>query len=156
LPGASAVPPFRSYEHLLRLAAVFAAGVLVFVVLRALLVPADYGRFGRYRAGALTQIASRSIVYAGQLTCVDCHTDVAEARKSNAHARISCESCHGPLGAHAADPSVAARKPDPRAVCAVCHQPDAARSRAIKTVVFADHADPGPCTSCHAPHAPKL
>jgi len=150
------MPPFRAYEHLLRLAAVFAAGVVVFVILRALLVPADYGKFGRYRAGALTQIASRSIVYAGQLTCVECHTDVADARKANAHAQISCETCHGPHAAHAADPSVAAKKPDPRAVCAVCHQPDTARSRAIKTVVFADHADPGPCTTCHSPHAPKL
>ena len=150
------MPPFRSYEHLLRLAGLFVAGVAVFLVLRALLVPADYGKLGRYRAGAIDQIEARPIAYAGQRACIECHTDVAELRKANAHARISCESCHGPLGAHAADPSVAARKPDPRAVCAVCHQPDAARSRAIKTVVFADHADPGPCTSCHSPHAPKL
>jgi hypothetical protein len=154
--GVCIVPPFRSYEHLLRLAAVFAAAAVVFAILRALLVPADYGRFGRYRAGALLQIASHSTVYAGQLSCVECHTDVAEARKNNMHARISCETCHGPLAAHADDPSVAARKPDARAVCAVCHQPDPARTRAIKTVLFADHADPGPCTSCHSPHAPKL
>ena len=156
LPTLTSVPPFRSYEHLLRLAALFAVGVALFLVVRVFLVPADYGQFGRYRGGALMQIRARSIVYAGQLTCVECHTDVAEARKTNTHARISCESCHGPHAAHAADPSIAARKPDPRAVCAVCHQPNPARARAIKTVVFADHADPGPCTTCHNPHAPKL
>jgi Cytochrome c7 and related cytochrome c len=156
LPHRRVVPPFRSYEHLLRLAAVFAAGAAVFLVLRSILVPADYGQLGHYRAGALTQIKARAIAYAGQRSCMECHTDVAETRKTNAHARIACESCHGPLAAHAADPSVAARKPDPRAVCEACHRPDPARSRAVKTVVFADHADAGPCTACHAPHAPKL
>jgi uncharacterized CHY-type Zn-finger protein len=150
------LPPFRSYAHLFRLAAMFAVGVGVFLGLRAMLVPSDYGKLGRYRAGALTQIAARPVSYAGQLVCIDCHTDVAGLRKANAHARISCESCHGPNAAHAADPSVAAHKPDPRAICAVCHTPDPARDRAIKTVKFAEHADPGPCTTCHSPHAPRL
>ena len=153
---ACAMPPFRSYEHLLRLAGLFAAGVAVFLILRALLVPADYGRLGRYRAGAIDQIEARPIAYAGQLACVECHTDVAETRKTNAHARISCESCHGPNARHADDPSVAATKPDPRRICATCHTPDPARDRVIKTVNFTEHADPGPCTTCHMPHAPKL
>lgn len=150
------MPPFRSYEHLLRLAAVFAAGVLAFLVLREALVPPDYGRLGPYRAGALVQISARPAAYGGQALCVDCHSDVATVRQANAHARIACESCHGPHAAHAADPSVAARKPDPRAVCAVCHLPDPARERTIKTVIFDEHSDPGACTACHPPHAPKL
>jgi len=150
------MPPFRAYEHLARLALLFAAGTIVFLVVRWALVPADYGRFGPYRANALTEIQARPIVYAGQAACVDCHTDVAEVRRANTHARISCETCHGPLAAHAADPAVAARKPDPRAVCAVCHLPDAAKPASLKTVVFDDHADSGPCTSCHPPHAPQL
>lgn len=148
------MPPFRSYEHLLRLAALFAAGVALFVVLRWLLVPADYGQIGPYRAGALAQNRARPIVHAGQAACVECHADVADIRKANAHERIGCESCHGPLAAHAIDPSVAAPRPDPRATCAVCHLPDAAKPRAFKTVTFAEHADPGACTTCHPAHAP--
>jgi hypothetical protein len=41
------VAPFRSYEHLLRLAALFAVAIALFVVLRWWLVPGDYGRLGQ-------------------------------------------------------------------------------------------------------------
>ena len=147
--------PWRSYEHLLRLAGLFAAGVLAFLTLRALLVPADYGVLGPYRAGALAQAQARPIVFAGQAACADCHTDVAELRKTNAHAQVSCESCHGALGRHAQDPSNAAVKPDPRRTCAICHTPNPAKPPAMKTVDFADHAGEDACTSCHQPHAPR-
>jgi hypothetical protein len=150
------VAPFRSYEHLLRLAAVFAFGAALFFGVRWLLVPSDYGRFGPYRAAAIAQNQARPIVYAGQVACVECHTDVADTRRGNAHAQVSCESCHGPLAAHAGDPAVAARLPDPRATCAVCHLTNVAKPRGFKTVNFSEHADDGPCTACHAAHAPKL
>ena len=147
--------PFRAYEHLLRLAALFAVGIALFLTLRWLLVPADYGQLGPYRAGALAENQARPIVYAGQVACGDCHTDVTEIRRTNAHARISCESCHGPQGAHALDPSVAAPRPDPRATCAVCHLPASAKPAWFKTVSFDEHADPGSCTTCHPAHAPR-
>jgi hypothetical protein len=149
------MPPFRTYEHLLRLAALFAAGVALFLGLRVLLVPADYGRTGPYRAGAVAENRNRPIVFAGQAACVECHGDVAEVRRSNAHASISCESCHGALAAHAGDPSVAAPRPGPRATCAICHLPDPAKPRQFSTVDFADHAGDEPCTTCHAAHAPR-
>ena len=40
--------PFRSYEHLLRLAALFAVGATLFLGLRWWLVPSDYGRLGPF------------------------------------------------------------------------------------------------------------
>ena len=148
--------PVRPYEHLFRLAALFGVGIAVFLALRWMLVPADYGQLGPYRAGAIAQNLARPIAYAGQAACVACHTDVDEARAGNAHARIGCESCHGALAAHAADPAVAALRPDPRATCAQCHLPDAARPRTFKTVVFEEHADAGACTACHPAHAPAF
>ena len=148
--------PWRSYEHLLRLAALFAFAVALFAGVRWLLVPSDYGRLGPYRAGALAQNQARPIVYGGQAACVECHTDVADTRKGNAHARVSCETCHGPLAAHAVDAAVSALRPDPRATCAVCHLPNAAKPPGFKTVNFSEHADAGPCTACHPAHAPRL
>lgn len=150
------MPPFRSYEHLLRLAALFAVGVALFLGLRWMLVPGDYGRLGPYRAGALVANQARPIVYAGQAACIDCHSDVADIRKSNSHGRISCESCHGPLAGHAMDPAVAVTLPDQRAICAVCHLPSAAKPPGFKTVDFTDHAGSEDCTTCHSAHAPKL
>lgn len=146
---------FSSYEHLLRLAALFVVGIALFAGLRWLLVPADYGLIGPYRASALTQNQAHSIVYAGRLACRECHSDVADALTTNAHASVGCESCHGALAAHAGDPGVAAVRPDPRATCAGCHVPDAAKPAAFKTVNFAEHAGAESCGSCHQPHAPR-
>ena len=147
--------PFSSYEHLLRLAALFAIGIALFLGGRSVLVPADYGLIGSYRAGALAQNRAKPIAFAGQLACVECHSDVAEIRKTNAHAQISCESCHGALARHADDPSVAVVRPDPRTTCAVCHLPDAAKPVMLKTVTFSEHAGEEACVTCHPPHAPR-
>ena len=51
--------PFRSYEHLFRLAALFVAGTALFLGLRAWLVPGDYGELGPYRAGAIAENQAR-------------------------------------------------------------------------------------------------
>lgn len=149
------MPPFSSYEHLLRLAGLFIAGTALFLGLRSLLVPADYGLIGPYRASALARNQDKPISYGGQAACIDCHGDVAETRKANAHAQVSCESCHGPLSAHALDPGVAPIRPDPRATCAVCHTPNPAKPAGFKTVTFAEHAGEEPCATCHPPHAPR-
>jgi len=150
------MPPFAPYEHLVRLATLFVVGIALFLGVRSLLVPADYGLLGPYRASALAQNRTKPIAFAGQLACVDCHTDVAGLRKGNAHERISCESCHGSLAAHAADPAVAAPRPGGRTVCAICHVPDRAKPAGFKTVDFVEHAGDEPCVSCHVPHAPRL
>ena len=41
---------FKDREHLLRMAALFVAGLAAFVVLRGVLVPADFGELGHYRS----------------------------------------------------------------------------------------------------------
>ena len=146
---------FSSYEHLIRLAALFAVGITLFAGLRWVLVPEDYGVIGPYRASALTQNQAHPVVYAGRLACMECHSDVAEALKPNAHASVGCESCHGALAAHAADPGVPAVRPDVRTTCAICHMPDYAKPAGFKTVDFAEHAGSESCSSCHQPHAPR-
>ena len=146
---------FSSYEHLLRLAALFAVGIALFAAVRWLLVPADYGLIGPYRASALAQNRAHPVAYAGQLACIECHADVADVRAANAHAKVSCESCHGALATHATDPGVPPVRLDPRATCAICHLPDSARPAAFKTVDFAEHAGNESCATCHQPHAPR-
>src|SRR4029453_10107929 len=138
-------PPFRAYEHLVRLAGRFLVGIALLLTARWLLVPSDYGRLGAYRASAITDNQTRPIVHAGQAACASCHSDVVDVRRSNAHERIGCEACHGPLATHAADPASPARKPDARAICSTCHTPDTAKPAFLKTVAFDEYADPGPC-----------
>ena len=51
---------FRDKEHLVRVAALFAAGFVLFVLARALFVPKGFGLYGHYRAGALADNRART------------------------------------------------------------------------------------------------
>lgn len=148
---------FRDAEHLVRLALLFVAALVVFLIVRGLLVPKDFGQFGHYRAGALADNRARQVVFAGRVACVECHSDVEDARRGGAHAAIGCEACHGPLAAHAADPTTAAAtKPDPRTLCLVCHTRNVAKPKRFPQVDPKEHGEGAACADCHRPHAPGL
>ena len=145
---------FRDSEHLIRLALLFGVGLALFFGARAVLVPADFGELGHYRTGALDDNRRKPPVHAGRAACAECH-DTAAALAAGAHARVACESCHGALGAHAADPeAVAPAKPDAAALCVRCHAFDPARPARHPQVEATAHAEGAACTECHEPHAP--
>lgn len=146
---------FDDYRHVVRMALLFALAVALFLVVRAVFVPSTFGLYGHYRAGALDDVRVHPVKYAGQAVCVDCHSDVQTTRAEGRHARLSCEGCHGPLAAHANDPTgAAATRPDGRAPCLRCHTQNPARPRTLPQVVVSEHAEEGPCTACHQPHKP--
>ena len=43
--------------HLFRMAAVFAIGIVLFLVLRGIFVPKTFGQYGHYRAAAIADVA---------------------------------------------------------------------------------------------------
>lgn len=147
-------PRFQDYEHLLRLAAVFAAGIAVFFVLQAVLVPKDFGELGHYRTSAVADNRARIPVYAGDAACADCHEEVREARVQGAHAGVRCESCHGPQAMHVLGEGPA-RRPEP-GFCIRCHGANRARPPAFPQVNPAEHSGGETCTTCHPAHAPGL
>jgi hypothetical protein len=147
--------PFEDRGHLLRVAALFALGFAIFLLLRALLVPEGFGVYGHYRAAALDANRQRPIGYAGRAACAPCHSDVGDLLRSGRHKSVGCEACHGALARHALDASTQkATKPDPRAVCLVCHSPSIAKPAGFPRILPADHAPEGSCAECHRPHAP--
>jgi predicted CXXCH cytochrome family protein len=92
-----------------------------FLLAQRLLVPAEFGKYGHYRPGALEDRRNLPLVFAGRAACEECHTDIAETKSKGKHARPACEACHGPLATHAADPSVKPTRPDGRTLCLRCH-----------------------------------
>ena len=148
---------FKDYEHILRMAALFAFGITAFFVLRAAMVPKDFGVYGHYRAGALQDNMNRPVKHAGHAACIECHGDVQEKRAPGKHARIGCEACHGALASHAADPGAAkVVRPDSRGTCLNCHTARPSKPEGFPQIVPADHAPEGACTGCHAAHDPKI
>jgi len=147
----------RNTGHLLRPAAVLLAGLLLFLLIRRAVIPKDFGLYGHYRPGALEQIRSRSISYAGQQQCGVCHEDEAKARAGGKHARVACEACHGPLAKHADEPGASIPKlPEVAGLCVRCHEKDAARPNWFPQVASAEHSGGMACNTCHKPHNPKL
>jgi len=146
---------FRDSEHLLRLALLFGAVGVAFLVARALLIPEGFGTYGHYRAGALEDNRARPVTFAGRAACLDCHDTVDAAKKAGKHAGVGCEACHGALAAHVDDPTSAApAKLDPKTLCLVCHEENVAKPSGFPQIDPKNHAGDDPCQSCHAPHAP--
>jgi hypothetical protein len=148
---------FKDIEHLVRLAVLFAIGLLAFVILRAAVVPRSFGQYGHYRGAAIAEIAARPIAFAGRGTCESCHSDVADQKKLGKHVVVACEACHGALAAHADDPgSVQPKKLDTAIVCARCPAANSAKPKWFPQVVTADHSGGLACDTCHQPHSPKI
>jgi len=146
---------FQDTEHILRVAALFVAGILLFLVIRAVAVPKDFGVYGHFRGRAIAENQARPLVFAGHRACEECHSDVRDVKKGGKHARVACEACHGPLATHAGDPTeTEPERPDGRTTCLVCHTPSVAKPAGFPQVDPREHGDAGPCVACHHAHNP--
>lgn len=148
---------FKDAGHLFRLAAVFVVGILLFLTVRAFLVPKSFGEYGHFRGDAITEIAARPVNFAGHQACEDCHADVLEKKKSGKHVHVNCEACHGALAKHVDDPrSVQPAKLDTAVLCVRCHEANIAKPKGFPQVASADHSTGLPCDTCHQPHSPAI
>lgn len=150
-------PLLENKEHLVRMAGLFAAGLVVFLVMQALLVPEGFGVYGHFRAGALEDNRKRALTYAGRASCSECHSDEAARVGGGKHASVGCESCHGPLAPHAEDASAQkAERPDGRTLCLRCHTANVAKPGRFPQVLPKEHSPESPCIECHPAHSPDL
>ena len=147
----------RDSGHLIRPALVLLAGVVAFLIIRAAVVPKDFGKYGHYRAGALDMIGARPISYAGRAECGLCHDLESKVHNGGKHAGVACEACHGPLAKHADDPVANVPKlPDVANLCRRCHEKDAAKPKGFPQVDTVAHSQGMLCDVCHQPHSPHL
>jgi hypothetical protein len=149
---------FKDKEHLLRVAGIFAAALVLFLMLQLIFVPKDFGLYGHYRPGALDDIRARPVAFAGRETCEACHSEEAATKSKGKHAAVACEACHGALARHAeADDPEKAKPARPTAeLCLVCHAANVAKPASFPQIKPKDHAEPGACLQCHKAHDPKL
>jgi len=149
---------FEDSKHLFRLAWIFAIGLVAFVLIRSVLVPKSFGKYGHYRGDAIAEIASLPVTFAGHQACETCHTDVLEVKDKGRHKSVNCEACHGALAKHVVDPgSVQPAKLDTLVLCVRCHEVNGARPKAFPQITVKEHNETGlPCDTCHQPHSPRI
>jgi hypothetical protein len=155
-------------RHVLRALSVLLLAVVVIVLGRTALVPKSYGLYGAYRHDNVAEQASaRPPLHRGAAACGECHEDRAKALGAGAHARVSCEVCHGPAGRHVNDGEVIAAMAIDRSFtqCARCHRRVPGRPESFPQVVLDQHVNEQGaasrlegkvCLECHDPHSPKL
>ena len=107
-------------------------------------------------AAATEREVARDVAYAGAVACSDCHDDKADLKKNGYHRNVSCETCHGPGVAHAADPvNVKPPAPRDRQFCPKCHAYSLSRPMGFPQVNPVTHNPLQACIGCHEPHDPK-
>ena len=147
----------KDFEHLIRLAALFAVGVTAFIVIRAALVPEGFGELGHYRSGAIEDNRDQPLVFAGRASCIECHDARTANEDGTGHTAVGCEACHGALAAHAVDPEASAPTlPDPLELCSNCHEQNVARPSWFPQVDVDDHSGGDACLDCHDAHQPGM
>ncbi|NQU34499.1 MAG: hypothetical protein HQ521_14805 [Bacteroidetes bacterium] len=142
--------------QLKRLLPLFAAFVIVFLIVRQLLIPESFGEHGHYRFNSVEDNKIKELHYAGKDMCNDCHEDQAINLASDVHATIACETCHGPGLAHIElETATSIIKPTDRNFCGLCHALSPTRkSNVIVQVDLSDHNIEQLCIECHNPHMP--
>lgn len=149
------MPRLSMPPQIARLALVTLVIVVSYFTARHFLVPASFGQYGWYRGDALKDYAKMPIAYAGAAACLECHDEVFAKAAKTAHKAISCETCHGPLVAHAEDASVTPVKITDRNYCVRCHAANPSRPQKFLQVNPNDHYKDQSCVECHSGHSPR-
>jgi len=142
--------------HVKRLIIVFAAFILLSILIRYLLIPESFGEYGHYRAASLKENSEKELRYAGEEYCIECHDDIGNLKNEGPHGNVKCEVCHGPGYKHVEEPEVTnIITPDGREFCGKCHSLNAAKkSINVIQIDLADHNIESDCIECHNPHEP--
>lgn len=134
------------------------AGLGVAVLVGSVAFSVFYGEYGFHPTENARSWAALTPAYADSSLCQRCHAPQYTPWVASRHRTVVCESCHGPLAAHAAETSpnapvgsvVVAKVPD--GICVACHAKVTGRPLAFPQVDLATHYEGASCLWCHNPH----
>jgi len=153
--------------HVTRIVLTVIGVVIAGSLVRPLILPNEFGEYGHYRPGAVTDEATRQVRNMTNESCLDCHRNIRKIHLKGVHESVSCEVCHGAYADHVKDDKVIAEMPvvrgdDIKALCLRCHN-KVIRARppeSIKMIALPEHLEEKNvsthhiCNQCHHVHAP--
>ena len=152
-------------NHIFRPLWVAIGAVFILLMVRAVVVPSDFGINGRnftygfHRLGSIADWKNFKVKYQGKEYCRKCHEDKVTANLASPHRNIQCENCHGPALAHPDDPALLAIDRG-RELCLRCHAhldyPGNPRLTIKRSIEAGEHNPGQECCICHNPHHPNL
>lgn len=149
---------YKNIDHIVRLILVYLLILGGFLLIRKLLAPKSFGKYGHYRGDSVIEIANSEVILQGDNTCKKCHREIYEKKINSKHKTVICEDCHyGDLKLHIEKPKeIKPIKPKERIDCGQCHKKDFARQKTFPQIDFETH-NPGMwCIMCHDSHKPDV
>lgn len=165
----------KDIQHLIRGGFLAIFIIVGFTIVRFIVVPESFGKYGHYRADAVAEEMARTPVYQGADTCKICHNQKGkraiylgyENWSSGKHGVVNCENCHGPADKHvdkSATKTTTITINRSKELCLRCHLQLPARPGTTSIfpqpqIELAKHMeDKGnlSCLKCHNPHHPDL
>jgi len=149
-------------EHIIRLLIVIGVVVVFLFLIRWLLIPQSFGRYGHYRGDNVGEQMDLPLVHMESFFCKDCHEVQYGDWQDNGHSLVNCEVCHGHWEIHNGRvKTMTAVKNDD--TCMICHQKITGRPEDFSQIVslalhMEDKEKPEEsdlnCLSCHDAHVP--
>ncbi len=158
-------------KHIMRLLGVLGTIAVLFVVVRTMAVPKDFGKTGHFRFGAIEEEKAKTPRFQGADACKNCHAEVFKIWTAGKHKHhIQCENCHGPRFWHIRQMNGEPDATPPKAYwnatgiveCKRCHVKTFERAPQVKSIesVQAHVTEMGgtfnpttKCTDCHNQHS---
>jgi len=153
--------------HVIRILLTFVGVIIVGSLFRPLFLPSEFGDYGHYRPGAVTDEANREMRNKTNDSCLDCHYFVKKIHLKGVHEVVSCEVCHGAYSDHVKDGKVIGEMPvyrgeEIKSLCLRCHNKiiRARPPESIKMIAMPEHLEEKnvrtdhACNQCHHVHAP--
>jgi hypothetical protein len=131
--------------------------LVIFATVMQASIPDSFGQYGRYRGDSIQENVNVQVSFAeGTGACTKCHDNIVTELNSAQHAKIDCQTCHGPGENHKNNPKGFSLKINgDKNLCASCHSTIAGRlDKEIVTVNPVMHSGGVICTMCHNPHQP--
>ncbi|MEA3412939.1 MAG: cytochrome c3 family protein [Pseudomonadota bacterium] len=149
-------------SHVYRLVLLLAVAGWAFFWVKDWMVPESWDAAGWYRAAAAEELTDQHDTFGGNVSCSGCHREWMGEFNGGGHSALSCESCHGPFGAHANGLQRTAEAPvdSSRQACLRCHGTTPGRNTGFPRFNESFHRDSlrvpedRSCMDCHAPHDP--
>lgn len=151
-------------NHAWRPLVVAIGAVVLLLLVRATVVPSDFGVNGRnftygfHRKGSIDDWKAFKVKYRGKDYCQDCHEEKVAENQSSPHKGIECENCHGPAIDHPDNPGKLTIDRS-RELCLRCHAalpyPQSHRAE-MPAIDPNEHHPKQACAECHNPHNPNL
>lgn len=159
----------KDIKHLIRAFTLAILAVIIFTVVRNLVVPKSFGKYGHYRADAVAEEMAKQPLYQGADVYKKCYGDIYDKWADGKHKVVNCENCHEPGNIPITSPksqwgtkTITINRE--QSLCLRCHLSLPARPGTLSAIpqpqVNLEEHMKGKgkiaCFKCHNPHYPDL